>query len=63
LDGALRLNALQQQAGDKLTVLAGGGVRGHNVRDVVAKSGVREVHARASDPTIVRDVLLALADA
>lgn len=63
LDGALRLNALQQQAGDKLTVLAGGGVRGHNVRDVVAKSGVREVHMRASDPTIVRDVLLALADA
>jgi len=63
LDGALQLNALQQQAGDKLTVLAGGGVRGHNVRAVVAKSGVREVHARASDPTIVRDVLLALADA
>ncbi len=63
LDGAPRLQALQQQAGDKLTVLAGGGVRGHNVRDVVAKSGVREVHARASDPTIVRDVLLALAGA
>ena len=62
LDGATRLHALQQQAGNKLTVLAGGGVRGHNVRDVVAKSGVREVHARATDPTVVRDVLLALAE-
>ncbi len=62
LDGAARLHGLQQQAGNKLTVLAGGGVRGHNVRDVVAKSGVREVHARATDPTVVRDVLLALAE-
>ena len=62
LDGATRLHALQQQAGNKLTVLAGGGVRGHNVRDVVAQSGVREVHARATDPSVVRDVLLALAE-
>ena len=63
LAGAARLRALQQQAGGTLTVLAGGGVRGHNVCDVVARSGVREVHARGTDPTVVRDVLLALAAA
>ncbi len=61
LAGATRLRALQQHAGSKLTVLAGGGVRGHNVRAVVAASGVREVHARATDPTNIRDILLALA--
>ena len=60
LDGVDALQALQQQAGDKLTVLAGGGVRAHNVRDVVRRSGVREVHANGIDPMIVRDVMLAL---
>lgn len=63
LDGAAQLQALQLQAGNRLTILAGGGVRAHNVRDVVARSGVREVHANATDPQIVREVLLALTDA
>ena len=63
LEGAEQLHALQVQAGDRLTILAGGGVRAHNVRDVVARSGVREVHANATDPKIVREVLLALAQA
>ena len=62
LDGAAQLQALQLQAGNRLTILAGGGVRAHNVRDVVARSGVREVHANATDPKVVREVLLALAD-
>ncbi len=60
LDGAARLQQLQQQAGDRMTILAGGGVRAHNVRDVVARSGVREVHANATDPVVVREMLLAL---
>lgn len=63
LEGVAQLRALQLQAGDRLTVLAGGGVRAHNVRDVVARSGVREVHANATDSQIVRDLLLALAQA
>ena len=62
LEGAEQLHALQVQAGDRLTILAGGGVRAHNVRDVVAISGVREVHANATDPQILREVLLALAE-
>jgi len=60
LDGAATLNALRQRAGDRLTILAGGGVRGGNVRDVVQRSEVRQVHARGTDPTIIRDVVQSL---
>jgi copper homeostasis protein len=60
LAGAPMLRALQELAGTKLTVLAGGGVRGHNVRDLIEQAELREVHARATDPMIVRDVILAL---
>ncbi len=62
LDGAAQLQALQLQAGDRLTILAGGGVRGHNVRDVVARSGVREVHANGTNAAIVQELLLALTE-
>ena len=47
--GAGQLAALVQQAGERITVLAGGGVRAHNVRAILARSGVREVHARFED--------------
>jgi copper homeostasis protein len=46
VEGADRLAALVRQAGDRLAILAGGGVRAHNVRGLVARTGVREVHAR-----------------
>ncbi len=61
LDGAALLRAMQARAGEALTVLAGGNVRGHNVKELVATSDVREVHARGTDPAIVRDVVRALA--
>lgn len=60
LEGAATLQRLGQRAGDRVTILAGGGVRGANVRDVVLRSGVREVHARGTDPTIIRDVVQTL---
>lgn len=61
LDGASRLQALQARAGDELVVLAGGYVRAENVKRLIEQSNVREVHARCTDPTIVRDVVQALA--
>jgi copper homeostasis protein len=61
LDGASRLQALQARAGDRLVVLAGGTVRAENVQRLIEQSHVREVHARGTDPTIVRDVVQALA--
>ena len=62
LEGADMLRHLQERADDRLTVLAGGRIRGPNVRALVARSNVHEVHARCTDPTIVRDVVLALAE-
>jgi copper homeostasis protein len=46
LEGAHVISALVALARDRITVLAGGGVRGHNVRELVEGTGVREVHAR-----------------
>lgn len=57
-EGADRLGALVRQAGERITVLAGGGVRAANVQAILARSGVREVHARFEDEAGTR----ALAD-
>jgi copper homeostasis protein len=45
-DGATVLADLVRQAGSRLTVMAGGGVREENVRSLLSISGVREVHVR-----------------
>lgn len=47
LAGATRIAALRRRAGDRLRVIAGGGVRSHNVGQVLAETGAREVHLRA----------------
>ena len=44
--GAEVLADLVGQAGSRLVVVAGGGVREENVRELVSVSGVREVHVR-----------------
>jgi copper homeostasis protein len=40
------LRSLVEQAGDRIVVLAGGKVRGHNAGEIIARTGVRELHAR-----------------
>jgi copper homeostasis protein len=45
-EGADMLAALVARAGGRIEVLAGGGVRANNVREIVRRTGVREVHAR-----------------
>lgn len=61
LAGADVLADLVQQAGDALSVIAGGGVREHNVREIVEQSGVREVHARCeSDAVRIAGIVAAL---
>ena len=45
-EGATVLADLVRQAGSRLVVMAGGGVREENVRSLVSVSGVREVHVR-----------------
>ncbi len=62
LEGAETLRVMQARAEGRLVVLAGGRIRGHNVRELIARSQVHEVHARCTDPAIVRDVVRALAE-
>jgi copper homeostasis protein CutC len=48
LAGAGRLAELVQQSQGRISVLAGGGVRAHNVAEIVRRTGVGEVHLRAT---------------
>jgi copper homeostasis protein len=50
LVGADRIASLRAQAGDRLQIIAGGGVRSHNVREVLTSTGATEVHLRAPIP-------------
>jgi copper homeostasis protein len=50
LEGADELARLVDLAGDRVTILAGGGVRPANVADIIERSGVSEVHLRAVVP-------------
>lgn len=66
--GQARLGRLVQRAGGQVIILAGGGIRAHNVAELVAASGVREVHysanvmvggRRVTQAAIVRGVMAA----
>lgn len=46
--GQDRLAHLVARAGDRIVILAGGGVRAHNVAELVAATGAREVHYSAN---------------
>jgi copper homeostasis protein len=48
LEGAPRISALVKQAAGRIAIIAGGGVRESNVREVITLTGVTEVHARIS---------------
>jgi copper homeostasis protein len=47
LEGAARLAALRERAAGRLRVIAAGGIRSHNVREVLARTGATEIHLRA----------------
>lgn len=49
LEGADAIAALVAQSRQRITIVAGGSIRDHNVRDVIRRAGVREVHARLVD--------------
>lgn len=50
LQGAEMLSVLQAQAGNRLTILAGGGVSPDNASALMLKGGVHELHASARAP-------------
>jgi copper homeostasis protein len=47
MEGASRIRELVERAGDRIAVTAGGSVTAANVRELVAVTGVRQVHGRA----------------
>jgi copper homeostasis protein len=49
-EGGATLRALVAQSADRITILGGGGVRAHNLRTLLAETGVPEVHLRAMRP-------------
>jgi copper homeostasis protein len=54
IDGALEIQRLVRQAAGRMTIVAGGGVRAHNVERLIAMTGVTEVHARLGSEAAVR---------
>ncbi|HEX6628298.1 MAG TPA: copper homeostasis protein CutC, partial [Gemmatimonadaceae bacterium] len=60
VDGAGTIAALVRQAGDRITIIAGGGVRAHNVSELITRTSVREVHARFVDDEQMRSLVTAV---
>jgi copper homeostasis protein len=50
IEGAATLAAMVAETGDRLSIIAGSGVAPGNVAQLIAKTGVREVHGSASTP-------------
>ena len=57
LDGAGAIAALVDQAGERISIMAGGKIRDNNVRDVIARTRVREVHSRFVDEAGMRSLV------
>ncbi len=61
-EGTDELRAMVQRADDRLTIVAGGGVRANNAREIVERTGVTELHARCSgDSARIRGIVDAVA--
>jgi len=56
-EGVEVIAALVLQARERVSIIAGGGIREHNVREVVAQTGVHEVHGRLIDEAQMRGLV------
>jgi copper homeostasis protein len=57
LEGADVIAALVNQAGDRISIVAGGGIREHNVSELTRRTGVREVHTRFVGEARMKDLV------
>jgi copper homeostasis protein len=57
LDGADVIAALVNQARDRISIVAGGGIREHNVSDLIRRTGVGEVHTRFVGEARMKDLI------
>ncbi|MEW5918153.1 MAG: copper homeostasis protein CutC [Gemmatimonadota bacterium] len=60
-EGAETLGKLREHAQGQIEILAGGGVRAPNVAELVRRSGVYQVHARATEAGVIAAIKQALA--
>jgi len=61
IEGADALTRLVDRAAGRIAIMPGGKVRGNNVREIVERTGVGEVHARCnSDEARIREIIAAL---
>jgi copper homeostasis protein len=56
-EGVEVIATLVLQARQRVSIVAGGGIREHNVREVIARTGVREVHGRLIDEAQMRGLV------
>ena len=56
-EGADAIAALVDRTRGRLAIIAGGGIREHNARDVIARTGVGEIHTRFIDEASLRDLV------
>jgi len=49
--------AMVKQARERVSIVAGGGIREHNVREVIARTGAHEVHGRLIDEAQMRGLV------
>jgi len=56
-EGVEVIAALVLQARERVSIIAGGGIREHNVRDVIKRTGVHEVHGRLVDEGQMRGLI------
>ena len=54
LDGAAKVAGLVERAAGRITIIAAGKIREDNVREVIRRTGVSEVHARALEEAPMR---------
>jgi copper homeostasis protein len=59
-DGVDVIAALVKQARERVSIIAGGGIREHNVREVIARTGAHEVHGRLIDEAQMRGLVNAV---
>lgn len=59
-EGIGMLERLVQRAAGRTVIMPGGGVRAHNVRAIIERTGCGEVHARASDPQVFAELAAAV---
>lgn len=54
LEGVDTIARLVEQANGRIIIVAGGGIREHNASEIIARSGVTEIHARFIDEARTR---------